>query len=140
MKQVKDRMELKHVVGLMKIADDLPAVMADPELLDLAISNITVNAVEAMAERGGVLRMEVLSANDEVLMEISDSGKGIPPEQLARLFEPFYTARPGGLGLGLTTTRSILNSHQIKLEVRSTVGEGTTFTLRFPRTVFATSS
>lgn len=140
MEQVKDRMELKHVVGIMKIAEHLPAVMADPELLDLAISNITVNAVEAMAERGGVLRMEVHTTNDEVLMEISDSGKGIPPEQLARLFEPFYTARPGGLGLGLTTTRSILNSHQVKLEVRSTVGEGTTFTLRFPRAVFATPS
>lgn len=74
---------------------------------------------------------------EEVLLEISDTGKGIPKEQLGRLFEPFYTARPGGLGLGLTTTRSILNGHHIKLEVNSTEGEGTTFTLRFPRTVFA---
>ena len=138
MKQVKDRMELKHVVGIMKVADHLPAVMADPELLNLAISNITVNAVEAMGEGRGVLRMEVHAAGDELLLEISDTGKGIPPEQLGRLFEPFYTARPGGLGLGLTTTRSILNSHQIKLEVRSIVGQGTTFTLRFPRAVFAT--
>jgi signal transduction histidine kinase len=138
MKQVKDRMELKHVVGIMKIADHLPEVMADPELLNLAISNITVNAVEAMGEGRGVLRMEVHAAGDELLLEISDTGKGIPPEQLGRLFEPFYTARPGGLGLGLTTTRSILNSHQIKLEVRSIMGQGTTFTLRFPRAVFAT--
>ena len=138
MKQVKDRMELKHVVGIMKVADHLPAVMADPELLNLAISNITVNAVEAMGEGRGVLRMEVHAAGDELLLEISDTGKGIPPEQLGRLFEPFYTARPGGLGLGLTTTRSILNSHQIKLEVRSIEGQGTTFTLRFPRAVFAT--
>jgi signal transduction histidine kinase len=122
----------------MKVADHLPAVMADPELLNLAISNITVNAVEAMGEGRGVLRMEVHAAGDELLLEISDTGKGIPPEQLGRLFEPFYTARPGGLGLGLTTTRSILNSHQIKLEVRSIVGQGTTFTLRFPRAVFAT--
>ncbi len=69
-------------------------------------------------------------------MEINDNGKGIPQENLARLFEPFYSGRPGGLGLGLTTTRSILNSHKIKLEVQSEAGQGTTFTLRFPAEVF----
>lgn len=137
MKQVKDRMELKRIEGVLKIADNLPEVMADPDLLNLAISNITVNAVESMGDDGGVLCMMAHRVGEEVLLEISDTGKGIPKEQLGRLFEPFYTARPGGLGLGLTTTRSILNGHHIKLEVNSTEGEGTTFTLRFPRTVFA---
>jgi signal transduction histidine kinase len=137
MKQVKDRMELKRIEGVLKIADHLPEVMADPDLLNLAISNITVNAVESMGDDGGVLCMMAHRVGEEVLLEISDTGKGIPKEQLGRLFEPFYTARPGGLGLGLTTTRSILNGHHIKLEVNSTEGEGTTFTLRFPRTVFA---
>ncbi len=65
-------------------------------------------------------------------MEITDNGKGIPPEKITRLFEPFYSGRPGGLGLGLTTSRSILNSHGIGLDVRSTVGRGTTFSMRFP--------
>ena len=69
-------------------------------------------------------------------MEISDNGKGITPENLQRLFEPFYSGRPGGLGLGLTTARSIIHSHGVMLDVRSVVGEGTTFTLRFPERTF----
>jgi signal transduction histidine kinase len=70
-------------------------------------------------------------------LEISDNGSGIAQENLARLFEPFYSGKTGGLGLGLTTARSILNSHEIKLDVRSKVGEGTTFILHFPSTTFA---
>lgn len=138
MKHVADRLALKGVKGEVGETRDLPEVMADCELINLAITNITINAVEAMEPGKGHLRMEAYRLGDEVLMEITDNGKGIPPESLGRVFEPFYSSRSGGLGLGLTTTRSILNGHQIKLEVRSTVGEGTTFTLRFPRAVFTT--
>jgi signal transduction histidine kinase len=136
MEQVNDRLELKQVKGQVQVADDLPEVLADCELINMAIINIAINAVEAMEEDKGTLEMRAFRAGDEVLLEISDNGKGIPPQDLTRLFEPFYSGRSGGLGLGLTTTRSILNSHRIKLEVRSKVGEGTTFILRFPSTVF----
>lgn len=136
-KQVNDRLELKGIKSEIGLASDLPAVMADCELINLAITNIAVNAVEAMEPGKGQLRMGAYRVGDDVLLEIADNGKGIPPENLSRLFEPFYSGRPGGLGLGLTTARSILNSHRIKLEVRSTVGEGTTFTLRFPSEIFA---
>ncbi|HRH39961.1 MAG TPA: ATP-binding protein, partial [Flavobacteriales bacterium] len=74
---------------------------------------------------------------EAVTMDIVDNGKGIAPGNIQRLFEPFYSGRPGGLGLGLTTARTILGSHGVKLDVRSTVGQGTTFTLRFPEEVFA---
>lgn len=136
MKHVADRLALKGVKGEVGETRDLPEVMADCELINLAITNITINAVEAMEPGKGHLRMEAHRLGDEVLMEITDNGKGIPPESLGRVFEPFYSSRSGGLGLGLTTTRSILNSHRIKLEVRSTIGQGTTFTLRFPAEVF----
>jgi signal transduction histidine kinase len=136
MKHVEDRLTLKSINGVEEVAADLPEVMADCELINLAITNIAINAVEAMAPGCGQLRMGVFRSSEEVLFEIEDNGKGIPPENLGRLFEPFYSSRPGGLGLGLTTSRSILNSHRIKLEVRSALGTGTTFTLRFPREIF----
>ncbi|MEO8589588.1 MAG: ATP-binding protein [Flavobacteriales bacterium] len=140
MDHVADRLVLKEVKGEMDIAPDLPSVMVDHDLINLAITNIAINAVEAMEPGKGRLRMHAYRVRGEVLLEISDNGKGIPAENLDRLFLPFYSGRAGGLGLGLTTTRSILNSHRIKLEVRSAVGEGTTFTLRFPPDVFAPGS
>lgn len=131
-KHVGDRLRLKEMRSTVTIAPDLPGVLADPDLLDLAITNIAVNAVEAMEPGKGELRLNAKRSGDEVWLEIIDNGRGIPPENIGRLFEPFYSGRAGGLGLGLTTTRSILNSHGIALDVRSVVNKGTTFTLRFP--------
>jgi len=135
LKQVQDRLALKGIKSEMVVANDLPEVLADCELINLAITNLAVNAVEAMETGKGALRVGAYRVGDEVVMEIADNGKGIPQENIARLFEPFYSGRPGGLGLGLTTTRSILNGHKVKLEVHSEVGQGTTFTLRFPAEV-----
>jgi len=135
-KAVNDRLSLKGMTGVVEVAEDLPEVMADCELINLAITNIAVNAVEAMEAGKGRLELRVTRTNNAVVMEISDNGKGIAPENLQRLFEPFYSGRPGGLGLGLTTARSIIHSHGVMLDVRSVVGEGTTFTLRFPERTF----
>lgn len=135
-KAVNDRLSLKGMTGVVEVAEDLPQVMADCELINLAITNIAVNAVEAMEQGKGRLVFRVERAPNAVVMEISDNGKGITPENLQRLFEPFYSGRPGGLGLGLTTARSIIHSHGVMLDVRSVVGEGTTFNLRFPERTF----
>ena len=140
LKAVSDRMDLKEMKGVVDITPDLPEVMADCELINLAITNITVNAVEAMEPAKGQLAFTVTRDPTAVVMEISDNGKGIPPENLQRLFEPFYSGRPGGLGLGLTTARTILHSHGVQLDVRSTLGQGTTFTLRFPERIFVSGT
>lgn len=136
LKAVNDRLALKNMTSIVDIAPDLPEVMADCELINLAITNIAVNAVEAMEPAKGKLQFIVTRQHDAVVLEINDNGKGISPENVQRLFEPFYSGRPGGLGLGLTTARSILHGHGVQLEVRSAVGEGTTFTLRFPERIF----
>lgn len=136
MRHVADRLALNGITREVGVAADLPEVRVDRDLIDLAVTNIAINAVEAMEPGKGHLRMRAYRVGDEVVLEIEDNGKGIPPENLVRLFEPFYSGRPGGLGLGLTTARSILNEHKIKLEVRSTADEGTMFTLRFPKEVF----
>ncbi len=136
LKVVNDRLELKNMKGVVDIAPDLPQVMADCELINLALTNIAVNAVEAMEPTKGLLTFSVTRDASAVILEIADNGKGISPENLQRLFEPFYSGRPGGLGLGLTTARTILHSHGVLLDVRSSVGQGTTFTLRFPERTF----
>lgn len=131
-RQVEDRLALKQMRSEVSVAAELPEVMVDRDLLNLAIANIAVNAVEAMEPGRGLLTLRAYRHGDEVLLDIEDNGRGIPPQNINRLFEPFYSSRPGGLGLGLTTTRTILNSHGIILDVRSSVGIGTTFSLHFP--------
>ncbi len=135
MDAVDDRLRLKGMQGAVDVAADLPEVLADAELIDLAITNIAVNAIEAMEPGKGELWLVAARDADDVILEIIDNGKGIPPVNIPRLFEPFYSGRPGGLGLGLTTARTILGHHKIKLDVRSTVGKGTRFTLRFPEEI-----
>ena len=137
LRSVNDRLELQEMKSSVDLDHDLPLVLADRELLSLAITNIAVNAVEAMETGSGELHFTVLRTPDAVVMEINDNGKGIAQETLQRLFEPFYTGRPGGLGLGLTAARSILMGHNVKLDVTSELGVGTTFSLRFPRAIFA---
>lgn len=132
LRSVKDRLALKNMSHVVDIAVDLPEVMADCDLMGLAVTNIAVNAIEAMEPVNGRLEFRVARRPDAVELEITDNGKGIAPENVQRLFEPFYSGRTGGLGLGLTTARTILHSHGVQLEVRSALGVGTTFTLRFP--------
>lgn len=136
LRSVNDRLELQEMKSSVDIDTDLPLVLADCELLGLAVTNIAVNAIEAMETGVGELHFTVSRTPDAVVMEINDNGKGIPPETLQRLFEPFFTGRTGGLGLGLTAARSILMGHNVKLDVVSEVGTGTTFALRFPKAIF----
>lgn len=136
LRSVMDRLELQEMKSSVHIDPDLPQVLADCDLLGLALTNIAVNAIEAMEPGVGELHFTMLRAPDTIVLEISDNGKGMAPEALQRLFEPFFTGRTGGLGLGLTAARSILLGHNIKLDVVSAVGAGTTFTLRFPKSIF----
>lgn len=131
-RSVSDRLELRGMSAVVDVQPSLPDVLADRELIDLALTNIAVNAVEAMESGRGVLRLQAARDGRSVVLRISDNGRGIPPENLQRLFEPFYSGRSGGLGLGLTTARSILRGHGVLLDVESAVGRGTTFILRFP--------
>jgi len=137
MSNIADRLDLRDIIGEVELPEDPPTVFADPELMTLAITNIAVNAIEAMEPGKGLLRLAVRSTMDGVVIDVSDNGKGIPPESIPKLFEPFYSDRPGGMGLGLTTARSLLLSQHVLLDVQSTVGKGSTFSLQFPATSFA---
>jgi len=123
----QDRMTLKH----MKLHKDLPEepvfIMADQEKLKIAFLNIIINAIEAMEENKGELNIVLRIEGSQTSVSITDNGCGITEENLSRLFEPYFTAKKNGLGLGLATTLNILQSHNANVEVQSLPGQGTSF-------------
>ncbi|NJN25931.1 MAG: PAS domain S-box protein [Cyclobacteriaceae bacterium] len=135
---IQDRIKLKKIAIETELAKALPDILLDKNQSKIAFLNILLNAIEAMPAGNGLLRLRTSTNGKHVAVEISDNGKGIPDEELGNLFEPFYTGRKDGSGLGLTTTRNIVHAHQGSIKVHSTPGEGTTFTLLFSVLVSAT--
>jgi signal transduction histidine kinase len=110
---------------------DIPDVSADRDQLKQVFFNLIKNAAEAM-KPGGRLRIRVRADEDNVLLAFTDSGTGIKPEDLARLFEPYHTTKPGGHGLGMLVVQRIMRAHGGQIAVESNPGHGTTVTLQFP--------
>jgi signal transduction histidine kinase/HAMP domain-containing protein len=114
-------------------AADLPRISADSGLLRQALLNLALNAVQAMPT-GGVLRFDSRRAPDrQVELAIADTGVGIPPEHLSRIFDLYFTTKDGGSGIGLSMVYRTIQLHDGHIEVQSTPGRGTTFTIRLPQ-------
>jgi signal transduction histidine kinase len=119
-------------VSLKKeFSGDLPPIMGDSMQLRQAILNIVTNGIEAMPA-GGELGIRTVHGPGEVVLEITDTGRGIHPEDMERIFEPFYTTKPSGTGLGLSISRRVMEGHGGKIQVTSHPEGGTVFTLSFP--------
>lgn len=113
--------------------DDTPALVeADKDKLKIAFLNIIINSIEAMEEEKGVLEITIQTGSEVHTVTILDNGTGVNQENLGRLFEPYFTSKRNGMGLGLAATLNILQAHKAQIEVSSTVGEGTKFTINFP--------
>ena len=123
-------------VSLMRNLDHrLPVVQVDSNVLKQIVINIVMNALQAMESEGGRLLVESKSlSSSEICIVIADTGPGIAVDALARIFEPYFTTkRPGeGTGLGLFVTRTLVENLGGRIEVRSAVGEGTTFSVILP--------
>jgi two-component system NtrC family sensor kinase len=117
----------------IEVSDNLPAVSGDEGQLQQAVIALATNAIDAMPE-GGCLSLRGRDENDHVLVEISDTGVGIPPENLIKIFDPFFTTKEigRGTGLGLAVCYGIVTEHGGRLDVQSAVGTGTTFTISLP--------
>jgi two-component system sensor histidine kinase HydH len=107
------------------------AIEADEELLELAIRNVLMNAIEAMPD-GGTLELSLASHPDGMLLSIKDSGVGIHPGDLANIFDPFFTSKAQGSGLGLSTVHRIISDHSGEINLSSTPGRGTEVQIRLP--------
>ncbi len=129
--QVKDRCELEDIRCELDLGEDLPFVNMDKETLTIAFVNLLINATEAMESGKGVLKVSSSEMNGKVKVVIRDNGKGLSPEDKDRIFQPFFSGRKGGMGLGLTESRNILNAHNAFLSAESELGKGTAFIIVF---------
>jgi len=111
--------------------DRVPEMDLDPEFIRTCLYNIIINAFDAMP-RGGVLKMSAENTDSEVTLRFADTGIGVDPEGLEKIFEPYYTTKTGGLGLGLALTRKIIEGHGGKMEFASRPGEGSVVSLHLP--------
>ena len=117
---------------VMNLAHDIPEIQADPAQVGQVVMNLMLNAVHSITPPG---RIEVATRvrDGYAEIEVSDTGCGIPEENIGRIFEPFYTTREaGGTGLGLAVSYGIVKKHRGDIEVKSEVGRGSTFTVRLP--------
>lgn len=128
---VKDRLELNHIKVEKKYSSDICNIQADAAKIKIAFVNIMVNAIEAMEPAKGILKIITRGEDDKCVIEITDNGSGMTGEQLTRLFEPYYTTKISGNGLGLTNTHNIILNHAGSIYVTSNPNKGTCFTLKF---------
>jgi two-component system sensor histidine kinase HydH len=110
---------------------DLPTVRLNRDMFKQALLNLLLNAQQAMPS-GGEITLLARAEPDYVILDLIDTGRGMAPEVLAKAFRPFYSTRGGGTGLGLPTTRKIIEAHGGSIDVQSEVGRGTKFTIRLP--------
>ena len=120
-------------ISVQKDFRSLPPVIIDKEQMKQVILNLLMNTIQAMPEGGRLGLSGQVSRDDQwIQLSIQDSGIGIPPEDMNKLFDPFFSTKEGGIGLGLSIAHRIIDQHHGKIEVESTPGKGTLFTLWLP--------
>ena len=126
-----DRIRLKNITVTKDFAVEDKRIMMDKAKIRIALTNIVINAIDAMSSENGVLRLTEGLVDGHYSLQTGDNGCGIPAEHLQEIFKPYFTRKPDGLGLGLSTTWDILQANHVRMDVESKEGEGTCFTLLF---------
>jgi PAS domain S-box-containing protein len=121
----------QHVSVEQHFAYDLPRIMVDEKQIEQVFRNLILNSIQAMPN-GGKLTISTHAAGDGVNIKVSDTGIGIPEDQLEQIFVPFFTTKTKGTGLGLSIVQKIIDNHGGRIRVESKVGEGTTFEIFLP--------
>ena len=130
--RTEDRIKLQNI-DVKKHYPSNPLILkVDKEKLVIAFTNIIINAIEAMSTNG-LLTITISESNEGYEVCMKDNGKGLPKEYLTRLFEPFFTMKKNGMGLGLTVAYSILQSHNAKIRAQSKENDGTEFQISFKK-------
>ncbi|MCX6927942.1 MAG: ATP-binding protein [Verrucomicrobia bacterium] len=121
----------REIEVLARVADSLPRVMADPVRLTQALLNLVINGIQAV-ERKGRVEVSAALADGMVCVAVSDNGPGIPPEKLAAIFEPYFTTKAEGSGLGLWIAQQIATAHGGNLQAQNGLVGGAVLTMRLP--------
>ena len=125
----------KNVTLQLQLAAGLPSVLADATQLQQILMNLMLNAIDAMKDADGVRELDIKSRrteNDHVLVCVSDSGLGLPPQQADQIFNAFFTTKPHGTGMGLSISRSIVESHGGRLWAANNSPRGASFSFTLP--------
>jgi signal transduction histidine kinase len=121
-----------------ELAADLPQIVGDRVQLQQVAMNLIVNSIEAMKDVDGIRELVIKSQraeNEHVLVSVSDTGLGLPPQLAEQIFDPFFTTKPHGTGMGLRISRSIIESHGGHLCAVGSPGRGATFHLNLPAAI-----
>jgi len=130
---VREDLAAKQIALAIELAPGDPIASVDAGQIRQCLINLVRNAAEAIADHGkGTITLRTRHTGARVELEVQDDGAGIPPDVLPRLFDPFFSTKEGGNGLGLALTQQIVREHGGDLRVDSAVGRGTTFTVSVP--------
>jgi two-component system, NtrC family, nitrogen regulation sensor histidine kinase NtrY len=116
----------------LDLDDELGIIAVDPDLLHRALSNLALNAMDAMPN-GGALTLRSHREDGKIIIEVADTGSGLTPEECERIFTPYYTSKQHGTGLGLAIVQSVVSDHGGRIGVQSQPGRGTKFIIELPR-------
>jgi signal transduction histidine kinase len=125
----QDRIKLHNITVIRNYMSDICDISVDGERMQIAFLNIIVNAIEAMEPGKGVLQIKTTAKEDKCVITITDNGIGMDKESLSKIFEPYFTNKPKGTGLGLTNTQNIILNHNGHIHIDSEKGKGTSFTI-----------
>jgi PAS domain S-box-containing protein len=138
-KLVRDALQLfpipENVRATLDLPENLPAVYVDPRQMTQVLGNLVLNACQAMMDGGQLTvdgRQSTVDGQSSVVIAIKDTGSGITPENMQKLFEPLFTTKPKGIGLGLAVSKKLVEANGGKIEVESEPGKGSTFTVWMP--------
>jgi len=134
----KVTMEKKNVTVNLELAENLPPISVDFKQIQQVIVNLLTNAADAVKGKGRIIiRSDITRSSgnpDGVVVTVIDNGEGMTKEEMKKIFDPFYTKKASGTGLGLSVSQQILNFHGASIDVSSKLGEGTSFWITFPLT------
>ncbi|MCW3466065.1 two-component system sensor histidine kinase NtrB [Chitinophaga nivalis] len=126
-----DRIQLKNIVVRKQYEQHDCTIELNGLRMKIALTNIIINAIDAMSSKNGILTLVTKSVYGKFLVEIEDNGCGISEDNIKKIFTPYFTTKPGGLGIGLSNTYTILRSNNVGVKVESSAGKGTRFILFF---------
>jgi two-component system NtrC family sensor kinase len=132
---LQGQIKSKHIKVQSDIAESLPALRANPVRLRQVLDNVVGNAIK-YSNKNGEVKVSIKSEGDQVILQVSDNGPGIPAQDQAHIFDKFYRGKnmdkQQGSGLGLAIVKSIVDAHQGRIWVESTVGQGSSFFIVLP--------
>lgn len=128
---LNEQLEAHDIKLSCELETGLPPIMANSAEIEQIFTNLFANAIYEMRQ-GGELGVRLARDRDRIQIEVSDTGQGIPPENINKIFEPFYTTKPKGTGFGLSVVLRIVTTYQGHIQAQSKIGQGTVFQIEFP--------